>query len=362
MSISVHVLEMPFEILSPSAQVAIHLQERIIANHWKGLLPGTPALSAELGVDRKTVIAAIAQLEEEGLLISQGPGRNRKILLPDVFTPACLNIRVIPYEDSDRQVPYVLEITHRIRQLGHSINLTPKNLTNLGMDTKRISKYVEAHPADAWILCAGSREVLEWFAAQKTPAFAIFGRRRQVNISSVGPDKRDAIRSVIRRLVALGHRRIVYLVREERRKPSPGILERQFLEELESHGIPSGPYSLPNWEDDPDSFHECLERLFKYTPPTAIITDEAKFFVATQQHLALKDIIAPRDVSLVCCDTHPLFDWCQPQISHIRWDIPPVVDHTVHWVSELSRGKNERKASFIPAEFIEGGTIGPAKT
>ena len=177
----------------------------------------------------------------------------------------------------------------------------------------------------------------------------------------MGPDKKDAIRRVVRRLVELGHRRIVYLVRAERRKPSPGILERQFLEELESHGIPSGPYNLPDWEDNPEDFHMCLKRLFEYTPPTAIITDEAQFFVAARQHLALQEIIVPRDVSLVCCDTHPVFGWCRPEISHIRWDYTPVVDHTIHWIGELVRGRNERKASYTPAEFIEGGTIGPAK-
>lgn len=352
---------MVFELLSPSAQVAAFLRERLLSNHWKNVLPGTPALAAELGVDRKTVIAAIARLEQEGLLHPQGPGRSRKIVLPEGFVPTCLNIRMIPYEESDRQLPYILEMTHRLQRLGHSASFTPKSTTELGMDIKRITRYVEANPADAWIVFAGTAEILEWFASQKTPAFAVFGRRRQVNIASVGPDKRSALRSLVARLVALGHRRIVYLVREERRKPAPGILEREFLEELKSHGVPCGPYNLPDWEDNPDSFQECLIRLFRYTPPTAIITDEAQFFVATRQHLELRELIVPRDVSLVCCDMHPVFNWCRPEISHIRWDSRPVVDHIVHWVVELGRGRNERQAAYTHAEFIEGGTIGPAK-
>lgn len=352
---------MSFEILSPSAQVAAHLRGQIHRNRWKKELPGTPALSAELGVDRKTVMAAITQLEEEGLLKSQGPGRKRKIVLPRSFSPDRLNIRLIPYEDADRQLPFVLELAHRIEQLGHSFSFSQKSMIGLCMDTKRVSHFVNSNPADAWLMIAAPKEVLEWFADQKTPAFAIFGRRRQVKIASVGPDKQPAISHAVRRLVGLGHQRIVYLVREERRKPNPGLLERQFLEELESHGIPSGPYSLPDWQDNPGSFHQCLDRMFQHTPPSAIIIDEAQFFVAAQQHLTQRNITAPRDVSLICCDMHPLFDWCRPEISHIRWDQRPVVDHIVHWVGQLALGKNERKAAFTSAKFVEGGTIGPAR-
>jgi hypothetical protein len=277
---------MSFEILTPSNQVATYIRAELLKNRWKKEIPGTPALSAELGVDRKTVIAALGQLEEEGLLKSQGPGRSRKITSPKASTPGCLNIRLIPYEDGDRQLPYVLELTHQIGQLGHSISLAPRSMTELGMDTKRISNFVETHPADVWIIMSASQEILEWFSTRNAPAFAIFGRRRNVKIASVGPDKVTAIRGVVRRLVALGHQRIVYLVREERRQPSLGLPERQFLQELEANGIPSGPYNIPDWQNNPDSFHECLDRLLALTPPTAIIIDEAQFFVAAQQHLA----------------------------------------------------------------------------
>ena len=108
------------------------------------------------------------------------------------------------------------------------------------MNVDRISRLVRSTEADAWVIQSGSSEVLEWFAGQPTPAFALAGRRRGVGIAGTGPDKVPAAQIAVRRLVELGHRRIVMLAREERRKPLPGLMERAFLNELEALGIATG--------------------------------------------------------------------------------------------------------------------------
>jgi DNA-binding GntR family transcriptional regulator len=70
------------KLLSPSGQVAAHLREGLLAGRWSGEMPGVPTLAAELGIDRKTVDAALRQLDGEGLLVPQGAGRRRRIVLP----------------------------------------------------------------------------------------------------------------------------------------------------------------------------------------------------------------------------------------------------------------------------------------
>ncbi|MFN7342838.1 MAG: substrate-binding domain-containing protein, partial [bacterium] len=100
----------------------------------------------------------------------------------------------------------------------------------------------------------------------------------KTNIPGCRPNKVPALRVAVRRLINLGHRRIVMMVREERRKPTPGLSERAFIQELESNGIKTGSYNLPDWEDNVDDFHRCLNSLFKHTPPTALILDEMQHF------------------------------------------------------------------------------------
>lgn len=350
---------MALEILSPSTQVASYLRKELLKGTWRKQFPGTPALAAELEVDRKTIIAAILQLEEEGILTPQGHGRPRMVTLPKTLPTNILNISVLPYEDSDRQLPYLLELVNKVEHQGHNIRITNRTLTGLGMDARRTEKYVEQNPAGAWIVVGASYEILEWFSSNEPPVLAIFGRRRRLPIASVGPNKVQALRSAVDKLVELGHRRIVMFAREERRKPVPGYIEKAFLNMLESYGIPPGPYHLPDWDDHPDSFHACLENLFRHTPPTALIFDEPKFLFAAQQHLAAKGIVAPRDISFISSDSDSTFPWCQPTTSHIQWESRPIVQHAFRWIQQLSEGKNLRKVIDTPATFIEGGTIGP---
>jgi DNA-binding LacI/PurR family transcriptional regulator len=353
---------MDFEILSPSEQLAEFLRGQLYQGTWTEALPGTPTLAAELGVDRKTIMAAYNILEDEGILKSQGAGRPRRINLPSRSVHSRLNIQMFPYEDSDMQRDFVLQMIHEIKIAGHQLTTAEKSLVDMGMDVNRVARYVSRNKADAYLVGpAASREVLEWFAAKEQPTFAIFGRRRQVSIASVGPNKELAIRKAVSRLVELGHQRIVYLAREERRKPNPGYIEQCYLDELQCHGISAGSYNLPDWKDTPASFHECIASLFRHTPPTAIILDESQFYIAAQQQLSQMGLVVPRDVSLICSDAQPLFDWCQPAISHIRWDAQPVIRETLRWIRRVAQGKKDlRKAVYTPSEFVEGGTIGPA--
>jgi LacI family transcriptional regulator len=190
---------------------------------------------------------------------------------------------------------------------------------------------------------------------------ALFGRRRGLPIAGVGPDKPPAMEALTRRLIQLGHRRIVMLARGERRLPQPGATERAFLNTLAANGMNPGTYHLPDWEENPDGFQHCLEQLFRLTPPTALIVDEAPFFTAAMQFCASRGIQVPKDVSLACCDSDPHFAWCTPPVTHIRWDSGPVVRRIVRWATNVSRGGNDRRQTETKAEFVEGGTIGPAK-
>jgi hypothetical protein len=65
------------------------------------------------------------------------------------------------------------------------------------------------------------------------------------------------------------------LARGVRRKPRPGSFEQAFLDELEALGIPTGDYNLPDWSESPEGFHQLLAALFRHTPPTALILQEA---------------------------------------------------------------------------------------
>ncbi len=346
-------------ILSAPEQVAEHLRDELMRGRWSGTLPGIHRLSAELGFPRKPVERALLLLEKQGLLVPRGVGRRRQIVMPKGFTPPALQVRILHYQETDRALSYVLDLQHRLMEAGHSVGFASKNLLELGRNAKKVARLVKESEADAWVVFAGPREVLEWFANQPTPSFAMFGRRRTVRIAGTGPDKLPALRAVVKRLVALGHQRISLLLREEHRKPRPGPFARTFLDEMEAHGLATSTYNLPDWEDSGDGFRRCLDSLFRVTPPSALILDEAFLFNLAQHHLARRGILAPERVSLVCSDPDPAFGWAHPSVAHIRWDSRQVVSRIVRWADHVARGRDDRRQTFIKAEFVEGGTIGP---
>lgn len=348
-----------FAIRSPAEQVADHLRGELMRGVWSKEMPGTPMLAERMGLDRKTITAALAFLEEEGLLVSQGHGRRRRIELPEEIPTAALRFAILDYDEPSKSAEYMVDLRYQLGEVGHSPFFSSKTLLELKMDVRRVAKMVEQTEADAWLVCGGSREVLEWFAEQSLPAFAFVGRLREVALASIGPDKLPAMLTMVRRFVELGHRRIVLLEREERRKPKPGYPERMIMAELEALGIPTGPYNLPDWEDSKEGLYRLLDSLFQHTPPTAMFIDEPHLFSATHQYLARRGIHAPEHVSLVCADPDPTFTWHQPSVAHIRWDSRPIVRRIVRWANNVARGRDDRRKTFSKAEFVEGGTMGP---
>jgi DNA-binding LacI/PurR family transcriptional regulator len=348
-------------VFSITEQVAGHLRRELLTACWSETMPGRNWLAEELGVSRKVVQGALDLLEKEGLLTSQGPGRKRLITLPpDVKSSTSLRIAILDYEPQGQTDGNTIELQHMLAEKGHTPFFTEKSLIELDMNVKRVAQIVAKTKADAWIICSGSREVLEWFAQRETPAFAKFGRRRQLPIAGVGPDHVAACRAAVRRLLALGHKRIILLVREGRRSGGAGSPERAIFEEMTAHGLPAGPYNLPHWEDTYEGFQRVLEELFRVTRPTALIIDEPFLFHAAKEHLAQRGVLAPSHVSLICADPDPTFAWCKPSVAHIRWDHRPVARRVVRWAANVASGKNDRQQTLTKAEFIEGGTIGPA--
>ena len=171
------------------------------------------------------------------------------------------------------------------------------------------------------------------------------------------------VRQIIRTL-GVSQKTVVAALRilehEGMRLPEPGLPERAFLDELKASGLPVGDYNLPNWEETNEGLAKVLELLFAVTPPTALIIDEPGLYMAVQHILGTHGIWAPRQVSLICSETHALFKWSTPTISHMRWDEERVVPRITRWASALSRGRRDVTQTLLPNEFVPGGSIGPA--
>ena len=357
----------PIRLLSAVEQTAEYLRKGLREGRWCGTLPGVVQLATECDVAIRSMRAALQQLEAEGLLSARGLGRSRSIAAPGRSKASRRKLRVAILRHDTRladnpQTSLVLvEIMHALEAAGHAVYFTKKSQLELKHDVRHTINQLTSASADAWVVEAGSRPLLEWCATQPTPCLALYGRTGGLPLARTGPDSASATRAATRHLLELGHRRIVLIVRESYRKPTRGSGERAFLEELAAHGVPTGEYNLPDWEETPKGFNHLLEALFQRTPPTALIIDETPRIFAALDFLCRHRIHVPEQVSLVSIDCDASLDWCYPGIAHLRWDNSLIVRRVARWVDAVRKGKPDRKTINFPAEFLPCGSTSPLR-
>ena len=346
-------------VLSAAEQVAEHLRNELLRGGLSGSMPGAHPLAEELGVNHKTVKAALQLLEKEGLLVGQGAGLRRKIVLPEGHAPPALRVAVLSYEKGDEAHDLFIRFQNKLVAAGHTVVHAPKNLTDLGENMRRLARMVKGTGADAWVVIAGSKEVLQYFERRQIPVFALYGFQSRLRIAGIALNQVPAVVAATRRLIALGHRRIVML-ESLLTLSDPGLPGAAFLNELAALGINAGDYNMPGYERGFDGFYKRLESLFAHTPPTAIFIYSVVEYFATTQFLLDRGLRVPGNVSLVCIDMAPYFHRYQPTISHVRWNDGLMVNRIARWANNISHGKEDTRQTSIDAEFVEGGTVGAA--
>ncbi|MCH7226825.1 substrate-binding domain-containing protein [Haloferula sp. A504] len=346
--------------VSKKLQLAAYLRAELQEGRWQGRMPGVIRLARELGASRDLVEEALRELEHAGVLHAQGPGRGRAI--GSGVHPAGqrrFRVTVLAGDAADRNSPIIYQLVRALQDAGHLAGVAGKTLAGMNDKPGRVARFVEQSATDAWVVMCATRPVLEWFAQGPRPAFALAGRANRIALPSVAPDKLTPMRAALRHLVELGHRRIVLMSRPIRRIPDPGLTERTFLNELEAQGVVTGRYNLPDWTEGVEGYQAGLRSLFRTTPPTAMLLDEALFVVPTLQFCMANGLRIPQDVSLISTDPDPAFMWSHPPISHIRWDLKPMIRRIVRWADKASRGQEDPRKSLTKGSFVEGATIGP---
>jgi DNA-binding LacI/PurR family transcriptional regulator len=329
-------------------------------------LPGVLLLAKTLDVSKDAMREALHLLEAEGLISAGHAGANRMVLDTAAEAPRrAMRVAILPHDPLAKESDVMRELLHATRRelevAGHTVAIAAKSLSELRFDLERIANLMAATPADAWVVAAAPPEVLEFFAAQAVPAIALGGRCTDVAMASVYADLLPGYREATRRLLALGHRRIVLMGPTSWRQPTPNRLVRAFTEEMAAHGITVGDFNVPDYEATTDGLRAIFESLFRLTPPTALILELAEHVTAALVFLAQHGLSVPRDVSLMLPYASASLQLCDPPIAHLHYDERLLVRRIVRWVRAVARDRADRDAIGIPASFDPGGTIGPVR-
>ena len=349
-----------FCIRSASEQVADHLRGLIACRILSDTMPGAIHLAKTLGVGRATADAALRNLEDEGLLEAAGPGMARRILGGADVPETRMRITLLTAGPRDEGLDALWPLRLRLGAQGFRVHSVPGNFQSESGDLGAVRSLVESTASDAWIVISASRRVAEYFASIPVPALALLGSFEDVGIAGVGIDRRAAQSAAVRRLVELGHRRIVKLRCSPGSDAEPGVEDAAFLTDLESAGLPTSPYNLPVWESGrARGLNTILEGLFRHSPPSAILLPKGVPLLATLRFLARRGGAGGREVALICRDTSPTLEQTPPVMPYfsINWSL--LVRRIVRWATRMRRKAPDSSQHFYKARFVEGPGLEP---
>lgn len=350
--------------LSLAEQTAAHLRADLLGGRWGDRLPGVLRLAQESGVSRQTVRAALHQLEAEGLLAADGPGRGRRVAPPS-GSAAVRQLRIglllrdrLADEDPDQQT-LILEILRAMEAQGHTGFIARKSLKELKDQLPRILRQMQETQADGWIVLSGGSELLRWCSTSPLPCLALGGACLGLPMASVGSLSLPTYLEAVRHLVGLGHRRIVLLTPRHWHRPVNQFV-LQFQSELASHGIAPSDYNAPLWDESPQGLEVLLTEMFRMTPPTAFLLLKSKWSVGLFSFLARRGRRVPEDVSVISWSCDAQLAWHLPALSHFSTNQDLLVRRISRWVAALAKNRRDLESFSIPVTFVPGHTIAPA--
>ncbi len=343
------------------------LKGDIAAKRRKGALPGSRTLASEFGVARKSVIAAIDRLREEGLLQANGP---RKMTIRGgsrTRSERVYNVAIItatPFEDMrPSEQLFLVSLMREIEAAGYSCEMPVMPVEDKEENLEKIARWLKKQHADIFLPHEFNRKTLELFASQPVPMFAFGGQVLKLPIAGCGCQIHDAAEECFRELKKLGHSRIVLALPANYRNPEARLarLLREIFGVTES-GIHS--YALPEWEDTPEGLHALLKELFRVTPPTALVLQSGVHARAAITFLSKQGLRVPEDVSVITIDYDSTLHWQFPECTFSRIDSgnEAMIRQCMKWLRAVQSGKIPAPAfQIIPGPFVPGNSIGPAK-
>jgi LacI family transcriptional regulator len=180
---------------------------------------------------------------------------------------------------------------------------------------------------------------------------------RPIPVSAVFADHDAGAREAVRRMIELGHRRIgvvsgrtaIYSIR---------ATEAAVRDECERGGaeaiIESGALR-------PEDGHAATLRLLdREQPPTALLTASNQILVGTLHALRERELVIPRDISVVTFDDIPLLDLFDPPIAVISRQPLELGRRAAEELVRQLREDGEPRAISVPTLFDPRASLGPA--
>ncbi len=330
----------------------------ILTGEYGAKLPSERFLAAQLSVGRDTIRAALALLEEEGVVLSQGREgtRVRKKQTDRIAQPGSVGL-LVPMkmeQTTYRTLAWVDEIRRLLFQRQVRIEVYDGYFRRPGLFRKLATNV----PHDCWVLAFPSPKALAWQAQHKLPAVIIGTVDDEVGLPSVDIHYRALCRHAVGQLTQLGHRELVFIIhRRERGADLESIAG--LGEGVLASAHPEVTVTVEYHNGTTADLCAVTDRLLARNPrPTGWIVAVAPHFMTVQMHLLKRHIAIPHEISLISQDAEPWQTFSTPEPARYDANIRTLAKHTARLVIRSLTGKRlAPKAHRIIPDLMPGETL-----
>ncbi len=349
-------------------QVAQVIKDEIHSGRWIGWLPGERGLASLLQVSRRTLTAAIKQLNTERVIYSQ-KGKGNQILPTDQWTiepKKTRHIGLLTPEPLDLMRPgailWASDLRAMLAEEGCLLTSFYGHKYFSKQPQKALARLIVSNPQNCWVIAHSTKETQQWFLDQKVHCVLAGTRQEGIDLPDIDIDFHALCFHAANLLISRGHTKIVLLLTE-----SPGYVASErdadagFRKAFSQSRATSLNPLVVYHRRSKDHLVTTLERLFSRTDsPTAVIVTHGLDYLTVSSFLAQRGQNIPRDVSVISRNDDSFLDALIPTPcrygTHATSQFANKLFKMV--ISAASDTHLPQRHARIEPEFIKGESIG----
>lgn len=343
-----------------AVQVAQFLQQEIQTGHYRERLPSERALAGQMGVGRDTIRAALALLQQEGLIVARGRNGTLVRKSPRAAVQNGATVGVLLLMKAEQTSYRTLAWTTELRRLLYEKQVQTRIYDGYVQQPGFFRRLSETSPHDTWVLVYPNSEALEWCHQQKIRAIVAGTIAQEAHLPSVDIHYQALCRHAAGRMAQLGHQNIAFIL-PQREWGADAESIAGFQEGASDSGLSAGSVSIEYHQGTPQDLCVLTDRLLaRETRPTAWLIAVAPHFLTVMMHLLQRGIAIPAEISLVSQDAEPWQHFATPQPARYVGDTGMLAKKTARLVLETLAGKSPHpKPQRVIPELIMGQTLAP---
>lgn len=338
------------------------LSEGIQSGYWKGSLPGERELKEYLQVSRRTLRAALSELQRLGV-ISVSPRQRRRIVVKDVGHHHGIEQRVVTvlcsdsFTDASTPITFMMDVLRdKLTKAGFVVEFHSNRACFSARPTKALDKLVKNHPSVAWLVLGSKEPLQRWFVRQGLPCLVVGSCATGISLPSVDVDYHAACHHAGGVLWRGGHRRIAFCqLADAQGGDEDG--ERGLNESLQ--GLPDAQVDVLRHDGTPA--HLCAlvdESMRSRKPPTAYLVARPRHVLTVMTHLQRQGKRIPEDVSVISRDDAHYLNSTSPVMTRYATNPAGLARRVAKAARQLAEaGSLPVKAVRLMPKFIAGQTV-----